>query len=349
IFMANTYKGAALIAGAAGLALAGRALLRAKRLRELEGKVVLITGGSRGLGLAMAREFAAQGCRIAICGRDEETLARARSSLAASGAEVLTLACDVTDQEDVQRLIVAVTARFGQIDVLVNNAVSITVGAVQALSVDDFHQAHDVLFWGVVYPTLAVLPQMRSRRSGHIVTITSIGGKVAVPHMVNYSSAKFAATGFTLGLRAELSGTGIKVTNIAPGTLQTGAHLHAEYVGDPQAEFTWFSRGELLPLFSMSAARTARQIVRAVADGTAERLITAPAVVMAKFAGLFPGLTADLMGLVNRGLPAVPSQPRREHGLKLNSQNSDPLLQTLTEWREGDLQGLNQFPEQPVR
>jgi len=111
-----------------------------------------------------------------------------------------------------------VTQHFGRVDIVVNNAGIIQVGPMSTTTVEDFATALDVMFWGALYPTLAVLPQMRARRSGHIVNITSIGGMVSVPHLLPYTCAKFAAVGLSKGLRAELGQEGIHVTNVVPGS-----------------------------------------------------------------------------------------------------------------------------------
>jgi short-subunit dehydrogenase len=106
--------------------------------------------------------------------------------------------------------------RVGLIDVLVNNAGLIRVGPFAAMTLDDFQQTMDVMFWGPLHTTLAVLPSMRERKQGSIVNIVSIGGKVGVPHLLPYSCAKFALVALSEGLRAELAPDGIRVTTIVP-------------------------------------------------------------------------------------------------------------------------------------
>jgi len=120
----------------------------------------------------------------------------------------------VTNQEQVCSVVDQVTQHFGRVDIVVNNAGIIQVGPMSTTTVEDFATALDVMFWGALYPTLAVLPQMRARRSGHIVNITSIGGMVSVPHLLPYTCAKFAAVGLSKGLRAELGQEGIHVTTV---------------------------------------------------------------------------------------------------------------------------------------
>lgn len=279
--------------------LGARALLPRPEA-DLTDQVVLITGGSRGLGFLLSQLFAEEGCRIAICARDETELEWALRDLERVGAPVLAVPCDISDQAQVEAFIDEVTNAFGGVDILVNNAGIIQVGPLDSMTIDDFRAAMDIMYWGVVYPTLAVLPQMLWRGQGNIVNITSIGGKVSVPHLLPYCSAKFAAVGFSEGLRSELSGSGVTVTTIVPGLMRTGSHLNAFFKSQYRDEFTWFSMGASLPFISMDAERAARQIIHAMKRGEAERTLSLPANLLARFHGLFPGATADIAGLVNR-------------------------------------------------
>lgn len=317
-------------AAGTGAGIAAVLALRHFRQADLRGQVVLITGGSRGLGLSLARAFAAEGCRVAMCARDGGELDRARRDLEARGAEVLAAACDVTHRDEVERLIHIALKHYGRIDILVNNAGVIQVGPVENMAIEDFEQAMNVMFWGTVHPTLALLPHMAERGSGRIVNITSIGGKVSVPHLLPYNCAKFAAVGFSEGLRAELAGSGIKVTTIAPGLMRTGSYLNASFKGDAERESRWFGVSASLPGITMSGERAARQIVAAAKRGQAVRILTTPASLLARFHGLFPGATADLLGLVNRLLlpdPGTGKQARR--GLETSSLKS-PAMNALT-------------------
>ena len=139
---------------------------------DLKNKTVLITGGSRGLGLVMAREFAREGARLVLCARDEEELQRARSDIENYGAEVMTISCDVTNKQSVDDMVAAVNSRFGGVDVLVNNAGVIQVGPIEVMTIEDFEIAMQAHFWGPLYTTMAVLPSMRQKKSGRIVNIS---------------------------------------------------------------------------------------------------------------------------------------------------------------------------------
>jgi NAD(P)-dependent dehydrogenase (short-subunit alcohol dehydrogenase family) len=294
--MSNGSKALWALAGVAAAALVARA---ARRTYDLEGKTALVTGGSRGLGLLVARELAAHGARVAICARDAAEVGRAVEDLASRGAEVFGAPCDVTDRAAVEALVAAVAERFGEVDVLVNNAGSIEVGPMEVMTRDDYERAMATHFWAPLTATLAVLPGMRERGHGRIVNIASIGGKIALPHLLPYSASKFALVGLSEGLRAELSKDGVVVTTVCPGLMRTGSPRNARFKGQHRAEYAWFAISDAMPGASMSADRAARQIVEACRRGEAEVVLSLPAAVAARFHGLFPGLTADMLGVVN--------------------------------------------------
>jgi NAD(P)-dependent dehydrogenase (short-subunit alcohol dehydrogenase family) len=288
---------------AAGVSLWAARQLQSRLGYNLQGRTVLITGGSRGLGLALARRMADEGARLAICGPDPESLERARASIAKLGAEVMAVPADVTDPASVEELIEAVRQRLGPIDVLINNAGVIEVGPAVTTSVADYENAMAINFWGMLYPTLALLPEMRARRSGRIVNITSIGGKLGLPHFLPYSASKFAAVGFSQGLRAELAADGIKVVTVCPGLTRTGSPRNAIFRGRHRSEYAWFSISDPLPGLSMSAEKAARRIVAACRRGDAEVLFPLPARVAAVVNAVAPGLTARVLAGVDRLLP----------------------------------------------
>jgi NAD(P)-dependent dehydrogenase (short-subunit alcohol dehydrogenase family) len=287
--------GAAAAAGAAALAWKASSDSGGD---SLAGEVVVITGGSRGLGLALAREFGRQQCRVAICARDSAELKVALDELERRGIEAADFVCDVTVESQVRKMIEAVVARFGQVDILVNNAGVIEVGPVESFGIEDFEEAMKTIFWGTVYATLIVLPQMMARQRGRIVNISSVGGKVGVPHLTPYVSAKFAVAGFSQALAAEMRPHGIRVTAIFPGLMRTGSFAQAKFKGQQVKEAEWFTLGATLPGISMDATRAARQIVNAVKHGDREKTLSLPAQAIALMNGLFPGGVTQILSKV---------------------------------------------------
>ncbi len=286
-------------------ALAVRAALKRRHPEyDLYEKVVLITGGSRGLGLVLARTFLQEGARLAICARDELELERARKELSATGSQILSVPCDLRDPSQVQRMVDTVREHFGTIDILVNNAGIISVGPLESMTLLDFREAIESNYLSALNTVLAVLPTMRNAQQGRIVNIASIGGKVSVPHLLPYSASKFALVGFSEGLRAELKKEGILVTTVCPGLMRTGSPRNATFKGQHRAEYAWFSISDSLPLLSISAENAARQIVRACQQGTAQIVLSVPAKMAVFLHELFPNLTAEAMALVSRILPA---------------------------------------------
>ncbi len=328
----RTHPAASMAAWVAvGAAAAWLVRQYANRTSEsLVGETVLITGGSRGLGLLLAHEFARAGCRIAICARNEDGLEQARQQLKQAGAEVFTVPCDVTDQAQVEQMVQTVTQHYQRIDILVNNAGIIQVGPYSSLNLRDFEQAMDTMFWGMVYPTMAIVPQMQARRRGRIVNITSIGGRVSVPHLLPYSSAKFAAVGFSEGLAAELYQDGIIVTTVSPGLMRTGSNIQAIFKGQQAKEYSLFSTIGSLPVLSMDARRAAQQIVAATQQGRATLTLTMPAVILARLRGLCPGLSVQTMGMINQWLPNGGTRHQEgQLGMEVREQLSEPVRQAV--------------------
>ena len=316
---------AAVITGAslagAGVVCAGAAAVALYRgisnlaSRRLEGKVVLITGGSRGLGLALAEEFGRRGARLVLTARDPHELERARTLLIRRNAvrdenDVLVIAADLRDIGQAEQMLQRATERFGDVDVLVNNAGIITVGPVENQTAEEFHEVMDANFFTGVHCSLAMLPHMLRRRNGTIVNIASIGGKIPVPHLLPYTASKFAAVGFSQGLNAELRSKGIHVLTVCPGLMRTGSHLQAQFTGDAAREYRWFSLSANLPGASTSAAAAARRIVRAVLLRESEIAITLQAIIASRSASLAPEVMLQAMSLANRLLPSAADEQR---------------------------------------
>jgi len=302
---------------------------------DFRDKVVLITGGSRGLGLVLAREFAAAGARLALCARDAAELEQAAENLGRDGIDAFVAPCDVTDAGQVAGLVARVESAVGPVDVLVNNAGVIQVGPEETMTCEDYEQSLRTHFWGCYHTVEAVLPRMRERRAGRIVNISSIGGKVSVPHLLPYSVGKFALVGYSQGLRAALGKDGVVVTTVSPGLMRTGSPRNAEFKGQHRAEYAWFAVSDSLPLLTVSAENAARAIVAACRRGDAEAVLSLPAKVAVLFQNLFPEFAADLLSLVNRFLPG-PDGPESvgtatRTGAESESSVAPSVVTTLTD------------------
>ncbi|MGH3153222.1 MAG: SDR family NAD(P)-dependent oxidoreductase [Streptosporangiaceae bacterium] len=285
--------------------LAGTVRAARRAPDDIRGEVAVITGASRGLGLLLARELARHSCPLVICARDQAELDRAAGQLRAAGTEVTAVGCDVADEASAQLLVDTALERYGRLDIVISNAGIIQVGPVQAADATHYDTALQTMALAPVRLALAALPVMRSQGHGRIVTIASIGGKLSVPHLLPYSTAKFAAVGFSEGLRAELGRGPVTVTTVVPGLMRTGSHLQARFTGQAGKEFTWLALGASLPLLSMDAERAARQIIGAVRRRRPEVILTPAGQLVSRLAGLSPGLTSQVLHLAQRlALPA---------------------------------------------
>lgn len=328
--------------------LAARRGVREAMAWPLEGRVAIVTGGSRGLGLLLARELLDRGCRVAICGRDAGSLQQA-ASLLGSPQQLLAVPCDVGDREDVRTFVDQVRASMGPVDLLVNNAATISVGETSTLNAEDFEQSLRDDLLGTLYPILEVLPQMRSRGEGRICNIGSIGGRVAFPHLLPYAMAKFGQVGLSEGLRAELRADGVVVTTIIPGFMRTGSFLATEFHEPTAAEYGWFALGASLPILTVSPRWAARRIVRAIRHGEADVTLGWFARVGGSLKSLLPGLSADVLGLVDRWVLPEPTGTRRDtsastRGTELHANAGGVVSQLASPVAERATDELNQPP-----
>jgi NAD(P)-dependent dehydrogenase (short-subunit alcohol dehydrogenase family) len=288
------------------------------------GAVVLVTGSSRGLGLAIASRFAGSrwakhSVRLVLVSRKIDELEQARTTLLARhkhlrAENILIIAADLSIPADCARLISETLARFGRIDVLVNNAGIIEVGPAEIQPIEAFERAMQINFFGAFYTTWAALPHLQTQqpltgsRRAAIVNISSIGGKMAVPHMLPYTTAKFALVGFSEGLHAEMRSRDILVTTVCPGLMRTGGENHAQFIGNVEAEKRWFMFAAKTPGVATTAEHAANKIFRAVELNRAEITITPQAWLAARAAGLFPETLQFANALINRFvLPKPPA------------------------------------------
>ena len=291
--------------GAGALLLGGWITARLIRTAQytLRNKVALITGGSRGLGLVLARHICDQGGNVALLARDPEELARAKADLSSRGGNIFTVECDLLDRDQIQAAVRKVIDHFDRVEILINNAGVIEVGPMDHMTREDYDRAMRLHFWAPYELISQIVPEMRLWGGGRIVNITSIGGKVAVPHFAPYSASKFALTGFSDAVRTELARDNIHVTTVAPGLMRTGSHVNAKFKGNHNAEFAWFSASAGAPVISMDADRAARKIIAAFRRGQPSLTLTFAARGAIAGNALFPNLTGYAMKFVNQFLP----------------------------------------------
>jgi NAD(P)-dependent dehydrogenase (short-subunit alcohol dehydrogenase family) len=293
------------VAAGLGTAFLASRLARERFAISFEGRVVVMTGGSRGLGLVMARMLVDEGARLVLLARDMTELERAKRELEArGGVEVMTLRCDVRRRGDVRAAIDVILEQWRAIDILINNAGVIQVGPLEHMTDENFENAMATHFWGPLHLMLEVAPVMRHRGFGRIVNVSSIGGKVAVPHLAPYCASKFALTGLSDAVRAELDTYGIRVTTVVPGLMRTGSAVNAQFKGHHESEYAWFKVAGSVPGLSIAAERAARRILQACRYGDPSLTITVPAKLAATANVVAPAAVARAMMLVSRLLPA---------------------------------------------
>jgi len=320
-----------MVAGAAVMFSAAR-VSRNRHAISFEGRVVVITGGSRGLGLVLARQLAAEGARLCLLARDEEELERARRHLPAE-AEVMPIRCDIRRRADVRNAMERLRERWPAVDVVINNAGVIQVGPLEHMTTGDFENAMATHFWGPLHLMFECVPSMRRHSFGRIVNITSIAGRVAVPHLAPYCASKFALVGLSDSVRAELAQYGIRVTTVSPGLMRTGSPINADFKGQHELEYAWFAIADSTPGVSISANRAARKIIEACRYGDPELTITLPAKLVTRVNHVAPGAMARVMAIANRVLPGPTgvAGDRHRRGRDSESKWTDSFATALTE------------------
>ena len=289
--------------GSAAAAYVWRRMVRKSRSIDFSGKTVVISGASRGLGLELARTFARRGANLVLLARDENNLAQSAVELQHLGASTIPMVCDITDQRQVRQAVANIIRKNGKIDVLVNNAGIIQVGPAENMDLQDYEQAIQTHFWGPLYLMQEVIPPMRAAGGGRIINIASIGGQVAVPHLLPSVASKFALVGLSEGMRVELVKDRIYVTTVSPGLMRTGSHLNAFFKAQYKKEYALFALANASPFLSIESSLAAEKIVAACRYGEPEITITPQARMLRLANGLFPSLVAEVLGFVNRFLP----------------------------------------------
>jgi len=251
---------------------------------------------------------------------------------------------DMSQGDQVVAMVREAEAAFDKLDILVNNAGIQHVAPIEEFPPDRWEAILAINLSHASYTIHAALPGMRARRRGRIVNITSIGGKVSVPHLLPYGAAKFAAVGFSEGLAAEVARDGVRVVTVVPGLMRTGSYLHAEFEGDAPGEFTWFALGSSLPGVSMDAERAARRIVRAIKRSEWEPILSLPAQTLARIHGLFPGTVVGVLALVNRLLPRAAGAGDAAVGLDLQRASGAGALHVATSLGRAAARRFHEYP-----
>lgn len=195
---------------------------------------VIVTGASKGIGKGIASFLAMDGFEVGLVARSKDLLEDLRQSLEEQGATCFSAACDLRDPDETSYAMAAVIEGMGGVDALINNAGVVICKNVFDLSLDEWRLMLDTNVSGMFYATRAVLPRMKERRSGHIINVSSISGKVPLPGGSAYAATKFAVTGFSQSLFQEIRDYGIKVTTLYPGSVDSKSHRH-----EADADTSW--------------------------------------------------------------------------------------------------------------
>lgn len=258
-------------------------------MRKLEGKIVMVTGASSGVGAALARKLSELGATPVLVARRADKLADVAGQIT---GEKLVIQADVTQAEEVADAVNRCLARYGRVDALVNNAGVGIFEPFLEMPMEGFEQMMDVNYLSVVRCTKAVLPHMLGKGQGHIVNVVSVAGKIGTAKATAYSASKHAALGLTNGLRAELAGTGIRVSSVNPGPIDTPFFDIADPSGHYKHNVGWYM---------LSPEKVAEAVCRVLVSGKADVTLPFTASLGAKALQLFPNLLSGIAGrLLNR-------------------------------------------------
>lgn len=282
-----------------------RALSRLNRRVSFDGARVLILGGGRGLGLELARAFAAEGATLALVARSEGQLLTAQALLETGEGDRRSTtahvrAADLRETGAARDAVEWAAEAMGGLDVLVHVAGIIQVSPLEHLARTDYEDALGVHFWAAQEAMEAALPHLKRSGVARVIVVSSIAGKVASPHLISYTASKFALSGLADATRAAYRRHGIYLTTVFPGLMRTGSPRNAGFKGDANAEYGWFTPRVATPVSSIASDRAARQIVEASRVGRGRFVVTAQARLLLLADALLPELTADAMGLVER-------------------------------------------------
>ena len=266
---------------------------------NIQGKVALITGGSEGVGAACAAEFARAGARLSLCARSEEGLRRSSPA----GADVLITAGDLTDESARRRIVERTLERYGQIDILINNAGVGVYGPSWSVPMEHARRQMELNYFALLGMIQLTVPHMRRRGTGMIVNVGSIAGKTTLPWMTLYSSTKHAVGALTEGLRMELRGSGVHAMLVCPGYVLTRFQQNVIAGAAPQKVVR-------ARRFAITPEKCAAAIRRGVERGARTVMTPRAGWMLVAAMRLLPGVVESRMAEMN--CAAVPEEKRRE-------------------------------------
>lgn len=289
----------------AGPAVAGVLMARSAwthlRKKRHRGSVVLITGGNRGLGRELARQYLGAGATVIILGRDEEALAAAETELSELG-DVIALRADITRAEQIADVTAEIERRFGRLDGLINNAGLVLGGPLRSTSAQDYDRLLQTNLYGTCRMTEAALPLLRGGKNPWIINISSAAGKLTVPYLVAYGASKAALARYSEGLMMQLAGEGIQVLTVYPSFIHTGVWDHAPVKDSKIPLRRAYNAISAIPFIAMSTPGAARRIIGAQSRGELKIVIPLSAEIFVRLVYLMPKLSARLAQGVARRL-----------------------------------------------
>jgi short-subunit dehydrogenase len=266
-------------------------------MRELKGKVAVVTGAGHGIGRETALALAHQGCPLAICDVNEAALEGVRHELEQLGATVTAHVVDVSDKTQMASFVSEVIAAHGEVQILINNAGVTVYASFEEHSIEDLEWILGVNLWGVIYGCKLFLPHLKAAGEGHIVNLSSVFGIIAPPLQTSYVASKFAVRGFSESLRAELADQNVGVTSVHPGAIKTNIIQNARLVTDTHKELR-DSTQRLFDRLGTTPDVVAARIVQAIEHNSPRVLITKEARVADALKRLMPATTDGIVARV---------------------------------------------------
>lgn len=266
-------------------------------MRELEGKVAVVTGAGHGIGRETAVALAKKGCRLAICDVNLQALEALRGELEAGGTEVTAHGVDVSDKTQMAGFASEVIDAHGKAHILVNNAGVTVYASFEEHSIEDLEWIFGVNLWGVIYGCKFFLPHLKAAGEGHIVNLSSVFGIIAPPLQTSYVATKFAVRGFSESLRAELTEENIGVTSVHPGAIQTNIVRNARLVTDTHKKLRDGTQ-RLFDRLGTTPDVVAARVVKAIEDNSPRVLITKEAHMADALKRLMPATTDGIIARV---------------------------------------------------